>query len=250
MRARIDIGEVEVRTKIRAKYLRAMENEEWDMLPGPIYVKSFLRTYSDFLGLDSRMLIDDYRRRFERPSDQEPRPIATLGRERERDRPPRGPLLPSWALVGLVLLAIVVVLFIVGNLTNSSTPTTAGVRPKTGARHKARPTPVTTTASTSTTTAPAPPKTVTLTITPTNPVYICMANQKGKLLIPGVTYAVGQTVPTKTASKLLLTLGNSSVTMKAGFGPIHVAPSSVPINLEIGPTSYHTLPVAQAPNCG
>ncbi|HWF25530.1 MAG TPA: helix-turn-helix domain-containing protein, partial [Solirubrobacteraceae bacterium] len=52
MRARIDISEVEVRTKIRAKYLRAMENEEWDMLPGPIYVKSFLRTYSDFLGLD------------------------------------------------------------------------------------------------------------------------------------------------------------------------------------------------------
>ena len=59
MRARIDISEVEARTKIRAKYLRAIENEEWDLLPGPVYAKSFLRTYGDFLGLDSRMLLDE-----------------------------------------------------------------------------------------------------------------------------------------------------------------------------------------------
>jgi cytoskeletal protein RodZ len=250
MRARIDISEVELRTKIRAKYLRAMENEEWDMLPGPIYVKSFLRTYSDFLGLDSRMLIDDYRRRFERPSDQEPRPIATLGRERERDRTPRGPILPPWALVGLVLVAIAVVLFIVGTASNPNSPTTAGTRSGAGKHHKTKPTRVSTTTSTTPTTTAPIPKTVTLTITPTRPVYICMANENGKLLIPGVTYAVGQTVPTKTASRLLLTLGNSSVTMKAGFGAIHVAPSSVPINLLIGPTSYRPLPVAKAPNCG
>ena len=43
IRARIDISEVEARTKIRAKYLRAIENEEWDLLPGPVYVKSFLQ---------------------------------------------------------------------------------------------------------------------------------------------------------------------------------------------------------------
>jgi cytoskeleton protein RodZ len=248
MRARIDISEVEVRTKIRAKYLRAMENEEWDMLPGPIYVKSFLRTYSDFLGLDSRMLIDEYRRRYERPSDQEPRPIATLGRERERDRSPRGPLLPSWAVVALVLLAIVVVLYIVGNLGSTSTPpTTTGARVTPGKHH---PTAANTKTTTTTVTTPVVPKKVTLTITPTSPVYICMANGAGKLLIPGETFAVGQTVPTKTAGKLLLTLGNSSVTMKASFGPIHVSPSSVPINLLIGPTSSRPLPVAKAPNCG
>ena len=35
MRARIDISEIEAETKIRAKYLRALENEEWDLLPGP-----------------------------------------------------------------------------------------------------------------------------------------------------------------------------------------------------------------------
>jgi cytoskeletal protein RodZ len=38
MRARIDISDVETATKIRAKYLRAIENEEWDMLRGPTFV--------------------------------------------------------------------------------------------------------------------------------------------------------------------------------------------------------------------
>src|SRR5947209_19805371 len=85
MRARIDITEVEARTKIRAKYLRAIENEEWDLLPGPIYVKSFLRTYGDYLGLDSRLLIDDYKHRYERPSDNELRPIE-IGRASCRER--------------------------------------------------------------------------------------------------------------------------------------------------------------------
>ncbi|MGN6167506.1 MAG: helix-turn-helix domain-containing protein, partial [Solirubrobacteraceae bacterium] len=62
IRARIDIAEVEARTKIRAKYLRAIENEEWDLLPGPVYIKSFLRTYGDYLGLDSRMLVEEFKR--------------------------------------------------------------------------------------------------------------------------------------------------------------------------------------------
>ena len=105
MRLKIDINEVETRTKIRAKYLRAMENEEWDLLPGEVYVRSFLRTYGDFLGLDSRELIDDYRRRYESPTDHEPPPIAPPGRERrDRVRPRRRGLpVPTWAIVGVVL---------------------------------------------------------------------------------------------------------------------------------------------------
>ena len=68
MRNRIDITEVEAATKIRAKYLRALENEEWDLLPGPTFVKTFLRTYADYLGLDARNLVEEYRARYERPS--------------------------------------------------------------------------------------------------------------------------------------------------------------------------------------
>ena len=71
MGAKIDINQVESDTKIRAKYLRAMENEEWSLLPGEIYAKTFLRTYADYLGIDSRELLDDYRRQYERPTDHD-----------------------------------------------------------------------------------------------------------------------------------------------------------------------------------
>src|SRR5947199_1978063 len=101
MRARIDIAEVEAHTKIRAKYLRALENEEWDLLPGPVYIKSFLRTYGDYLGLDTRMLTDEFRHRYERPSDHELKPVSSLARERERRS--RASRVPSWAPIAAVV---------------------------------------------------------------------------------------------------------------------------------------------------
>ena len=64
-RHKIDIRTVEQQTKIRIKYLRALENEEWDVLPGPAYAKGFLRTYAQFLGLDGDALVDEYRRTVE-----------------------------------------------------------------------------------------------------------------------------------------------------------------------------------------
>ena len=76
MRRRIDMTEVEAATKIRAKYLRALENEEWDLLPGPTFVKTFLRTYAEYLELDPRLLVEEYRQRFERPSTQDLTPFG------------------------------------------------------------------------------------------------------------------------------------------------------------------------------
>ena len=94
MRRRIDMTEVEAATKIRAKYLRALENEEWDLLPGPTFVKTFLRTYAEYLELDPRMLVEEYRQRYERPSTQDLTPFGPgMGgqRRRRRQRRPIGP---------------------------------------------------------------------------------------------------------------------------------------------------------------
>ena len=71
MRQRLDIADVEARTKIRAKYLRALENEEFGMLPGPTFVKTFLRTYAEMLGLDPHVLVEEYRAGFEREDEME-----------------------------------------------------------------------------------------------------------------------------------------------------------------------------------
>src|SRR3954470_16494576 len=86
MRARIDISELEAETKIRAKYLRALENEEWDLLPGPTYVKSFLREYADALGLDGKLLVAEYKLSNEGPSDFELQPITARARARGREQ--------------------------------------------------------------------------------------------------------------------------------------------------------------------
>jgi cytoskeletal protein RodZ len=240
MRARIDITEVETRTKIRAKYLRAIENEEWDLLPGPVYVKSFLRTYGDYLGVDSRMLIDEYKRRYEGPIDHELRPIAPLGRERERHS--RGPLLPPWALIAGVLVAVVVALALIGSLgSQKSTPPTTTARSTVARhthhhRHHRRVTP------------PAP-KTVKLQLTATGPDYVCLVNGSGTKLIPGVIYSPGQTIPTETAPKLLLTLGNASVQMKVNGSSVTVAASSSAIGYAITPSGAKSVPVSQT-DCG
>ncbi len=241
MRARIDITEVETRTKIRAKYLRAIENEEWDLLPGPIYVKSFLRTYGDYLGLDSRLLIDEYKRRYERPSDHEMRPISALTHDRERAA--RGPLLPPWAIIGVVLVAIVVVLYLIGTAGNdnktastSSTGTHAGTT--THKAKKKRPHRATT-----------KPTTVKLELVPTGSVYVCLVDGTGKKLIPGQIYASGQKIPTETASKLLLTLGNASVHMKVNGTPVKVTPSSSSIGFMLMPSGNKAIPPSQQPRC-
>jgi hypothetical protein len=243
IRARIDMSEVETRTKIRAKYLRAIENEEWDLLPGPVYAKSFLRTYGDYLGLDSRMLVEEYKRRYEGPSDHEPpRPVASLARERERERERgfRGPRLPQWTPIALVLIAIVVVLYLVGTIGGSSnkSPTTTSAKKTHKAKHHHRHL-----------TLPATAASATLQMTPTGPVYVCLVNGAGKFLIFEKTYAPGETIPTFKQRKMLLTLGNANVQVKVNGKPQPVAASSTAIRLLITPTGVqHILPTVK-PTC-
>jgi cytoskeleton protein RodZ len=239
MRARIDMTEVEARTKIRAKYLRAIENEEWDLLPGPVYVKSFLRTYGDFLGLDSRLLVDEYKRRYERPSDHDTRPISTLSRERERAA--RGPLIPPWAIIGGVVVAIVVALFFIGTAGNKNKPPApAGVHAGTS-QHKPR--------KHHHRAAPPKPKTVKLELVPTGTVYVCLVDGAGNKLIPGQIFSAGQTIPTKTASKLLLTLGNNAVQMKVNGTKVTVNPSATSIGFLLQPSGSTPLPASKQPTC-
>jgi cytoskeleton protein RodZ len=246
MRARIDISEVEARTKIRAKYLRAIENEEWDLLPGPVYVKSFLRTYGDFLGVDSRALVDEFKRQYERPSDQDVRPISSRGRNRDRQR--RRPRLGPAGAIVLVLVAVVAALALVGSLgkggasSTTSTTTTSARQSTTAARSRHR--------HTTRGARHSSPRgnTVNLKLVATGRVYVCVVDGGGKKLIPGVIYDTGQTIPTTNAHKLLLTLGNDAVQMTVDGKQVPVAVGS-PIGYELTPGKMSPLPRALMPTC-
>jgi transcriptional regulator with XRE-family HTH domain len=242
LRAKIDINEVETRTKIRAKYLRAIENEEWDLLPGEVYVKSFLRTYGDYLGLDTRQLLDDFRRRYERPSDHELRPITPLGRD--RDRPPRRRRgVPPWLVIGVVLVIVVAVLIYVGKQGPNNGKHTSSTQAGTTATHhppkrKRR-----------RTHHKVVPKTVRLQLEATGALYVCLVNGSGKQLIPGQIFNVGQAIPAETSGKLLLTLGNNNVRMRVNGATISVPPTSGGIGYRLVPSGHSVLSAAQRPNC-
>ena len=60
LRQGLEFPELEQATKIRGKYLRALEQEEFEQLPGPTYVKGFLRSYAEYLGLDGQLYVDEY----------------------------------------------------------------------------------------------------------------------------------------------------------------------------------------------
>jgi cytoskeleton protein RodZ len=255
MRGKIDINQVESDTKIRAKYLRAMENEEWSLLPGEIYAKTFLRTYADYLKLDSRELLDDYRRQYERPTDHDLRPL-TSGRERDRRQgsrrrqqpQPRGgggfPI-PPWALVVIVLVVVVVALWLVGTgigghngSTTSSTSTTATKHHK---QHKHK--------HSAAKQHAAAPKSVHLSLVPTGAVYVCLVNGHGRKLINGQQYSAGQKIPVQVGRTLLLTLGTSSVTITANGVKVPVAPSSNPIGIRFTPGKHSSLASGSQPQC-
>src|SRR4051794_1257236 len=94
MRQGLDIADLEARTKIRAKYLRALENEEFSMLPGTTFVRTFLRPYAEMLGLAPTVLLEESGARHEANEELEPAalgPPAAAGRERERPRLPGPP---------------------------------------------------------------------------------------------------------------------------------------------------------------
>jgi transcriptional regulator with XRE-family HTH domain len=76
VRRNLTLQQVEEDIKIRVKYVQAMENEDWDVMPGVTYVKGFLRTYSTYLGLDPEVIIGEFRSRGMVPSQEHHEPFG------------------------------------------------------------------------------------------------------------------------------------------------------------------------------
>src|SRR5213595_3378581 len=77
---------MEQATKIRAKYLRALEDEQFDVLPAQTYVKGFLRSYAEYLGLDGQLYVDEYNSRFVSGEEADARPRRSSAQPRRRER--------------------------------------------------------------------------------------------------------------------------------------------------------------------
>jgi cytoskeleton protein RodZ len=121
LRQGLDFPEIEQATKIRPKYLRALEDEQFDILPGQTYVKGFLRAYSEYLGLDGQLYVDEYNSRYIHVDEETPlraRSTSSLGRAGPRFE-------SSVVLVALAAIAILTLLVFAAWRFGSNTPETA-----------------------------------------------------------------------------------------------------------------------------
>ncbi len=232
MRQRLDIADVEARTKIRAKYLRALENEEFGMLPGPTFVKTFLRTYAEMLGLDPHVLVEEYRAGFEREDEIEAPlgPPAVAGRDRRH-----GPRIGPGSLVLLVLVGIVAVLVAIGLASDDDDG---------GAKRASAP--ETTQSETETTPPPKPakPRRVSVRITPTTPTYVCIDRGAGTPVVFENTIDAAQTFRGK---RLRVNLGKRDVRLRMNGKRVPVTPGPDPVGFAFTPRGSRELPIGERP---
>jgi cytoskeleton protein RodZ len=249
LRAKLDIVDVESATKIRAKYLRALENEEWGLLPGPAFVKSFLRTYADYLGLDGKLLVDEYKLRHERPSDLDQMPIGpNLGRR-------RGPggfsrISPAW-IIGIVIVALLGLFAYLGaSGGEDNTPTTATTTTQSAAQKRAEAKKKAAAAASARRRRIRRQK-VKLQIQPTAAIFVCLENAKGKSVIPGQILQAGQNTRTFSSKRFRITLGHGGdSTLQLNGKAFPIPPSAGQISFVITRKKRTQLAPGTGPTCG
>jgi cytoskeletal protein RodZ len=132
MRRGVDFAQAELGTKIRGKYLRALEDEQFETLPAQTYVKGFLRTYAEYLGLDGQLYVDEYNSRFVAGDEHELRAAR-----RSAARPQRRTRRLETGVVLAVLGLIAVITIVVISAWKTSGGSTPPV-PKKTAKHQPR----------------------------------------------------------------------------------------------------------------
>jgi helix-turn-helix protein len=108
LRQGLDFPELEQATKIRGKYLRALEDEQFDVLPAQTYVKGFLRNYAEYLGLDGQLYVDEFNSRYVVGEDDH------VPARPRRSPPTRAPRVQSrivlLTVVGIAAVALIVII--------------------------------------------------------------------------------------------------------------------------------------------
>jgi cytoskeleton protein RodZ len=220
LRQGFELPRVEADTKIRAKYLRALEEERFEVLPGETYVKGFLRTYSEYLGLDGQLYVDEFNSRFTR----EEEPIAP---QRPRRKARSRGVESNFVIVALAgIIAVTILVVVAWKFGSTGTSTSTDVIPNAS--------PTTTKADAGETPPPASaPATnarkVKLVLSASNGdcwLQVRSRSATGKLLYEG-TLQSGQTQRFVDAKRLWIQLGNpASVNAKLNGKRVRNLPSS------------------------
>jgi cytoskeletal protein RodZ len=236
----IELTEVERVTKIRVKFLRAMEEDRWEELPAPAYARGFLQTYARYLDLDDEALVEQYRETVEPEDAGGPIPSGII---RSGTIEPRRSLRPpTFVLAGLAaavaVAAVVVAVASIGGSGNGG-----GSKP-----HRQRTAASTPTSTTGTTTT-APGAELTVELSPTADVWVCLLDNRGRALVNGETLTAGDRRGPFTGRGFEVTFGNGSVEMMVNGQPAPIPAVSSPLGYRITSGGVDELDPSSDPTC-
>ena len=238
IRQKIDLSDVEQETKIRARYLRALENEEWHVLPGGAYTRSFIRTYASFLGLDGDRLADDYRRQHEdelagRYPPAEPVLAGSGGSGRRLPRLGGGALA---ALISVVLIGILIVLGVMAGSDDGEGPTDPARAERGGAGAGERP--------------DRASRVVSLRLAASGEVWVCLLDDRGTPVLNGVILAPGAEEGPFRSARFAMALGNGQIALDVNGRRIEPPDPGTPTGYVITPPrNARELDEGERPDC-
>lgn len=237
-RRKVELSEVEAATRIRFRYLRAIEDEEWDVLPGGIYTRGFIRTYASFLGLDGDRLVDDYRESVEpwhRSTDVSQAQPGNGGASSEF----RGVALGALVVVGVIAVAVIAIVAIPGGGGGESG--SAHHRHQIVRKAPPRAKPATT---------PSARKGVTVELTASAEVWACLVDAKGKALVDGLILETGAEEGPFHSGSFTVSFGNGEVKMRIDGREVEIPATSSPIGYAIDSAGkLSKLGEAERPTC-
>lgn len=239
-RRKVDLVDVEAAIKIRVRYLQAIENEEWDALPGGAYTRGFIRTYANYLGLDGERLADDFRRGGEPQGERVPKRVEPVPTGARRGGSRFSGRIAIAAVV-VVLLGLLVAIGLAGG-DGGDDDSSGGPATSQGAGEEA--------SQRTRETNPAPKPGVALELTATAEVWVCLLDAAEEPLLEGQILVAGEEAGPFRSGGYELALGNGSVSLTIDGEPSEIEESSSPVGYEIGPEGDLTaLEEGERPDC-
>ena len=219
-----------------------MESENWDVLPGGAYTRSFLRTYASYLGLDGERLAEDYRRMAGEPAPGErgaPRadPVVAGASPRRGGKLPRRAL---GALVSVVAIAALVVIGLTGGDSGEPSGRYSGAQAErgvTGVEGDAAP-------------AGGVKGGVSVLLAANATVWVCLLGADGEELIEGQVLDAGAEEGPFRSGSFTVSFGNGEVSMWIDGQQVGIEETSSPVGYEIdGDGGLSPLAEAERPTC-
>jgi cytoskeleton protein RodZ len=234
--AGIDLDQAERTIRIRIRYLDALEREDWGVLPAEAYVRGFLHTYGDYLGLDGGALVEQYDRLGVQAEPDHPMEIPF-----EPPRPMDGN--PAWRRAGAIaigLAAALVALFLVLAITGGGSD-----KKDRGGRHGGRNGGAKETSTTTTST----PSEASVLLSPTGTVWVCLVDHSGKPLVNGETLSSGDDRGPFKDRDLKLTLGNGEIRIELNGEQVPIPSAAEPVGFDLTPQGAKPLSTTARPTC-